>query len=70
MEYRNRSKAVKTILERDPDFYKKNGQKGGKAKVPKGFAIMKEKNPERLKEISQKGAKESNDKQGKGNEQV
>lgn len=70
MEYRNRSKAVKTLLEKDPDHFKKAGRAGGSKKVPKGFAIMKEKNPERLKEISQKGAKESNDKQGKGNEQV
>lgn len=35
-------KARKTLLERDPDHFKKLGALGGKAKVPKGFAMNKE----------------------------
>jgi uncharacterized protein len=33
------AKASQTIRERDPDYYRRIGQAGGKAKVPKGFAI-------------------------------
>lgn len=35
-------KAAEKNLKRDPDFYKKAGQKGGLAKVPKGFAINRD----------------------------
>ena len=32
-------KAREKNLAKDPDFYKKIGQRGGQAKVPKGFAL-------------------------------
>lgn len=36
-------KAVQTILKKyGEDFFKRNGKKGGKACVPKGFAMNKE----------------------------
>lgn len=38
------------------DYYQKIGSKGGKAKVPKGFAMM---SPERLREVGIKGGKKS-----------
>lgn len=71
MEYRNRSKAVKTLLEKDPDYFKKMGSKGGKKTgVLKGFALMKAKDPEKLREVSQRGAEGSNKVRGKKDEQV
>ena len=33
-----KKKEVATKLRNDPDFYKKIGAKGGRARVPKGFA--------------------------------
>lgn len=32
--------ASKKIKAKDPDFYKRIGAMGGRAKVPKGFALM------------------------------
>lgn len=43
------------MTEKSRDF-SEMGRKGGKAKVPKGFALM---NKERLKEISSKAGKKS-----------
>ena len=33
-------KVAETNLAKDPDYYKKLGALGGRAKVPKGFACM------------------------------
>ena len=54
---RIRAEKIKTF---DPMFYRRNGKKGGSAKVPKGFAMM---DPQDLKVVSAKGgsnAKKSN----------
>lgn len=45
-------KAKATLLAKDPDYFKKLGALGGKAKVKKGFAKM---SPERLREVSSTG---------------
>lgn len=43
---------------RDSAFYRSIGSKGGKAKVPKGLAILKDTDPKKFKEILEK-AKEN-----------
>lgn len=35
-------KAARKNLQRDPNFYRTIGKKGGSAKVPKGFALNRE----------------------------
>ena len=35
-------KAAQKNVERDPNYYAKIGSKGGKAKVPKGFAVNRD----------------------------
>lgn len=45
-------KARATLLAKDPDYFKKLGKLGGKAKVPKGFAKM---DKDRLSEVSSRG---------------
>lgn len=52
-----------TLLAKDPDFYKKIGRLGGKAKVPKGFAmadkeVLKER--ARLLGLNNRGRKRDN----------
>jgi general stress protein YciG len=49
-------KAAQTILQRNPNHYKRAGSKGGRVKTPKGFACM---SPERLAEVSAMGGKNS-----------
>jgi uncharacterized protein len=44
-------KAAQKIKERDPDYYKRIGSIGGKKKVPKGFALDRE----RAKTAGRKG---------------
>lgn len=51
------AKMKATILKRDPDFYRKIGAKGGKAKVPKGFSFM---DKEKRREITRKGGRAKN----------
>ena len=50
-------KAAARILKRDPDHFKRIGAIGGKAKVPKGFAVM---TPERHRFFSSKGGRKKN----------
>lgn len=45
-------RAVSTNKKRDPEHYQKIGQRGGHAKVPKGFAAM---DRAKVSEISRKG---------------
>lgn len=45
-------KARATLLAKDPDYFRKLGRAGGKAKVPKGFAKM---DKDRLSEVSSRG---------------
>lgn len=48
-------KAAKTMLKRDPDFYRRIGAMGGKKSTKGGFYTMSREEPYRFKEISSKG---------------
>lgn len=48
-------KAREKNLAKDPDFYKKIGQKGGQNSRGGGFAYMAQHDPQRLREVSAKG---------------
>ena len=47
---------VERLLKENPDYFKKLGARGGKAKVPtKGFGMMSLTNPEKHRQASAKG---------------
>jgi general stress protein YciG len=51
-------KRVETLKRRDPDFFKKIGKKGGKAKKSGYyFQELKESDPEKLEKISYRGGR-------------
>lgn len=45
---------ARKALKEDPDHYKKLGSKGGKARVKKGFALLKLSSPQRFQDAMNK----------------